>query len=486
MRQDEEWHEWRMEIGGTGIMKLARKIVLVMLATFLGVFAVLGYFDASRVVRESHTRVAHDLATTGHALSPALAEVSAVEGGVRARQLLDRADADLEAIQVRWRSLEELGSSQRAALLRGEDVTVDDESTNSITVFVPVHSLNGALELSQVLTPRRKALTGVLTMRFAVSGIAVLVAAILSIIAALGIIGAPMRMITNHARRIGSGDLSQRLALSRHDEIGTLAAEMNVMCDQLTAAQARFRAETDAKLKAEEQVRHADRMSVVGTLAAGMAHELGTPLSVIAGRTQMIATSKDVSPQVVKYAEVVAGQVERMTKIMRGLLDFARSTPTKKSTTDLRDLTRRILDLLGPLAMKHNVTLQVTPDAEAASVQVDSAQVEQAVANLVVNGIQAMTHPGTIDADVRRVHVAAPGAREATDFVCVSVRDSGSGIGEDKLSHIFEPFFTTKDVGEGTGLGLSVTYGIVHEHGGFVDVRSTLNVGTCVSLYFPA
>ncbi|HEX4515374.1 MAG TPA: HAMP domain-containing protein, partial [Polyangiaceae bacterium] len=230
-------------------MKLARKIVLVMLATFLGVFAVLGYFDASRVVRESHTRVAHDLATTGHALSPALAEVSAVEGGVRARQLLDRADADLEAIQVRWRSLEELGSSQRAALLRGEDVTVDDESTNSITVFVPVHSLNGALELSQVLTPRRKALTGVLTMRFAVSGIAVLVAAILSIIAALGIIGAPMRMITNHARRIGSGDLSQRLALSRHDEIGTLAAEMNVMCDQLTAAQARFRAETDAKLK---------------------------------------------------------------------------------------------------------------------------------------------------------------------------------------------------------------------------------------------
>jgi signal transduction histidine kinase len=467
-------------------MKLARKIVLVMLATFLGVFGVLGYLDASRAVRESHTRAAHDLATTGRALAPALSEVSAVEGGMRARQLLDHADADLKGIQLRWRPLDELGADQRAALLRGEDVTVDDDSSDNVTVFVPVHPLNGALEVSQGLTPRKTALTGVILMRFAVSGIAVLVAAVLSIIAALGIIGAPMRMITNHARRIGSGDLSQRLALSRNDEIGTLAAEMNVMCDQLIAAQERFRAEADAKAKAEEQVRHADRMSMVGTLAAGMAHELGTPLSVIAGRTQMIATTKGVPKQVVQYAEVISGQVERMTKIMRGLLDFARSTPTKKSETDLRDLTKRILELLSPLAMKRNVTLHVKNDAEHASVQVDPAQVEQAVANLVVNGIQAMSQPGTIDADVRRVHVAPPGAREASDFVCVSVRDSGSGIGEDDLSHIFEPFYTTKDVGEGTGLGLSVTYGIVHEHGGFVDVRSTLNVGTCVSLYFPA
>ena len=467
-------------------MKLARKIVLVMLATFLGVFAVVGYFDAMHVVRESRTRAAHDLATTGHALGPALAEVSAVEGGARARQLLERADVDLRTIQFRWRPLDEFPQDQRAALLRGEDVTIDDDSSDDVTVVVPVHSLNGALEVSQELPPRRAAWIGVVMKRFAAAAISLLVAAVLSIIAALGIIGAPMRTITNHARRIGSGDLSQRLALSRNDEIGTLAAEMNVMCDQLIAAQERFRAEADAKAAAEEQVRHADRMSMVGTLAAGMAHELGTPLSVIAGRTQMIATSKGVSPQVKEYATVIAGQVERMTKIMRGLLDFARSTPTKKSETDLRDLTKRILDLLAPLAMKRNVTLQVKTGDEPASVQVDPVQVEQAVANLVVNGIQAMNHPGTIDADVRRVHVAPPGAREASDFVCVSVRDSGAGIGEDDLSHIFEPFFTTKDVGEGTGLGLSVTYGIVHEHGGFVDVRSTLDVGTCVSLYFPA
>jgi len=475
-----------MEKGGIGFMKLARKIVLVMLASFLGVFAVLGYVDATRVVRESHTRAAHDLATTGHALGPALSEVSAVEGGMRARQLLDRADADLQEIQIRWRPLEELARDQRDALVRGEDVTIDDETSDTVTVFVPVNSLNGALEVSQALTPRRAVLTGVIMKRFAETGIAVLVAAILSIIAALRIIGAPMRSITNHARKIGRGDLSERLAISRNDEIGTLAAEMNMMCDRLVGAQERFLLETEAKLKAEEQVRHADRMSMVGTLAAGMAHELGTPLSVIAGRTQMIATTKRVPAQVVEYAKVIGGQVERMTKIMRGLLDFARSTPTKKSETDLRDLTTRILDLLAPLAMKRNVTLHVKADAEPASVQVDPAQVEQAVANLVVNGIQAMNHPGTIDADVRRVHVAPPGVREASDFVCVSVRDSGAGIGEDDLGHIFEPFYTTKDVGEGTGLGLSVTYGIVHEHGGFVDVRSTVNVGTCVSLYFPA
>jgi signal transduction histidine kinase len=299
-------------------------------------------------------------------------------------------------------------------------------------------------------------------------------------LAAIRIIGAPMQELASHARRIGTGDLGHRLRFDkRRDEIGTLADEMNAMSEQLAIAQER-------KRTAEEQVRHADRMTTVGTLAAGMAHELGTPLGIIAGRAKMIATEHEASPSAVQCAQIIGGQVERMTRIMRGLLDFARHAPAKKAATNLVELTKRIIDLLGPLAAKRDVALQLECETESASADVDAGKVEQAVANLVVNGIQAMDKAGHVDAGVHRVRCVAPGKADPRDYVCISIRDAGSGIREEDLPHIFEPFFTTKDVGEGTGLGLAVTYGIVHEHGGFVDVRSTVSSGTCVSLYFPA
>jgi signal transduction histidine kinase len=137
-----------------------------------------------------------------------------------------------------------------------------------------------------------------------------------------------------------------------------------------------------------------------------------------------------------------------------------------------------VVELLGPLAKKQNVNLVIAGEGEAIALA-DEAQLEQAIANLVINGVQAMRRPGEVVVDVRKRRV---GER---DWVCVGVTDQGEGIREEDLPRVFEPFFTTKDVGSGTGLGLSVTYGIVEEHGGLVDVESTVGRGSVFTLRFP-
>ncbi|HEX4515875.1 MAG TPA: HAMP domain-containing sensor histidine kinase, partial [Polyangiaceae bacterium] len=146
--------------------------------------------------------------------------------------------------------------------------------------------------------------------------------------------------------------------------------------------------------------------------------------------------------------------------------------------TDVRELAERVVELLGPLAKKQNVNLVIAGEGEAIALA-DEAQLEQAIANLVINGVQAMRRPGEVLVDVRK---RRDGAR---DWVCVGVTDQGEGIREEDLPRVFEPFFTTKDVGSGTGLGLSVTYGIVEEHGGLVDVESTVGHGSVFTLRFP-
>ena len=474
-------------------MKVARKIVWVMLAAFFGVFAVIGYFDARHVVEEYHARTSAELLTTGQALAPVVAEVDAVEGRARALEVLERADGEHARIQLHCRQLDTSGdgqgppldATQRAALGRGETVTVESEASHRIYAYVPVRATGTALEVSEQLRPRSQVVGHVILSRLLEGGIAVVMAAGLAILAAMWMVGAPMRALANHARAIGLGDFSRRIKPHRDDEIGELGIEMNAMCERLEQAQQRIAVEADAKLKAMDQVRHADRMSTVGTLAAGMAHELGTPLGVIGGRARMIATAPGVSLEVAQYARVISGQVERMTTIMRGLLGFARRAPATKANTNLRDLVKRILELLAPFATKQDVALALDEDAEAVWASVDASQVEQAMANIVVNAIQSMNEPGTVRVHVERVRAVAPGESSAREFARISVKDSGTGIPPEDLPRIFEPFFTTKQVGGGTGLGLSVTYGIVHEHGGFIDVQSTVDVGTTIALHLP-
>jgi signal transduction histidine kinase len=267
------------------------------------------------------------------------------------------------------------------------------------------------------------------------------------------------------------------------DEFAEVAREMNAMCGKLTEAQSRIQEEAGARIAALEQLRHADRLMTVGKLASGIAHELGTPLNVVSIRASMIA-SGDTSPEeTTEYAQIIADASKRMARIIRQLLAFARRSPADKSLQDVRLLARDTLELLRPLAEKSDIRLELRCDEEDTEAKVDGGELQQALTNLVVNAIHAMPDGGRIEVTIDRDRlISAQGERPS---LRVRVRDEGLGIPAEDLPHVFEPFFTTKDVGEGTGLGLSVTHGIIEDHGGRIGVESAPGIGTSFTIHLP-
>ena len=159
----------------------------------------------------------------------------------------------------------------------------------------------------------------------------------------------------------------------------------------------------------------------------------------------------------------------------------------QKSKRDVRELVKDTVELLGPLADKRSVALVLAPAEDDAQASVDGGQIQQVVTNLVMNAVQAIPAGGTVNLRVERERGIAPadvGGGEA-EWLCLKVADDGEGISPEDLPHVFEPFFTTKDIGEGTGLGLAVTYGIIREHGGFIAVESKVHQGTTFSVFLP-
>ena len=313
------------------------------------------------------------------------------------------------------------------------------------------------------------------------------IASVLASVVGLFFVVRPMRRLVAQARRVGLGDLSLRLDLPQKDEIGELGLEMNAMCDRLESARREVAAETDARLRAVEQLRHADRLMTVGKLASGIAHELGTPLNVVSGRARMIVDDP-AGPLVVENARIIRSQTDRMATIIRHLLDYARRREPKRAVTDLAALAKQTLALVAPLAQKHGVALEIDPESADVRARVDPMQIEQVVSNLLVNGIHAMPKGGPLRVSLRREELAPPsgaGADAASACASIYVRDAGAGIPAEHVGRIFEPFFTTKGVGEGTGLGLSVAYGIVADHGGWISVHSEPGAGSTFGVHLP-
>ncbi|MFT3693638.1 MAG: ATP-binding protein [Kofleriaceae bacterium] len=220
------------------------------------------------------------------------------------------------------------------------------------------------------------------------------------------------------------------------------------------------------RFAAVEQLRHADRLNVIGVLAAGVAHELGTPLNVIAGYAEMLDNN---------VGRTILDQTDKITRIIQHLLVFGRRANPGVTIIDLDRITVGAAELLGSTAKKRNARIDVIT-TEPVRVRATGTQIEQVVSNLILNALQAMPKGGTVRVSTRK----------DGEYGCIVVEDEGSGIAAADLPRIFDPFFTTKDVGEGTGLGLSVSYGIVQDHGGSIDVTSELGRGSRFAVKLPA
>jgi signal transduction histidine kinase len=469
-------------------MKLVPKLTLALVTAMCCVLAVNGYFRVRREVGYVEADRARDHEMVGRALAASFAAIWRSEGRDSAMNVVDEAEGHF-SMTIRWVDASRVLSSCRdlwadaasfAAAPAGQPSTQQAHLRNGTEVHtcVPIDSAGqrqGAIELTEQLPKERLAVwTAVKDATITAAAIAS-VSALLSLLLSVWLVGRPVNVLVEKARRIGRGDFSGPIQLHEAAEFAVLAEEMNATCGRLVSTL--------------QQLRHADRLATVGKLASGVAHELGTPLNVISARAAMIASGEALPSETADYARVIAGAAQRMTSIIRQLLQFARKKEAQKAPRDVRILVRDAVDLLRSLSEKQKVALVIEPvphdlDTTAA---VDAAQLEQVVTNLVMNAIQAMPHGGRVNVSLGRESTRPPWQVEDRDapYLCIRVEDQGEGIGPEHLPHIFEPFYTTKGIGDGTGLGLSVSYGIIEEHRGWIAVDSKTDRGSVFSVFVP-
>jgi signal transduction histidine kinase len=301
------------------------------------------------------------------------------------------------------------------------------------------------------------------------------------------LVGRPLGRLAEFARRIGSGDLGARVAVgSGGEEMTTLGEEMNHMAERLAAARTAVEEADAERVAAMERLRHADRLRTVGQLASALAHELGTPLNVVSGHARLIEQEPGISADARESAREVLESSARMTRTLRDLLDFARRRGPQVAEHDLAELADRAARTLEPLTKRQGVRVVVTR-AEPVRATVDAQQVLQVLTNLVVNAAQAMPRGGSAQVIVEAVDATPPTGVHAPAgrYARIAVVDDGVGIAAEDLPRLFDPFFTRKEVGEGTGLGLSVVEGIVRDHRGWVAVTSEVGRGSRFEVYLP-
>jgi PAS domain S-box-containing protein len=225
----------------------------------------------------------------------------------------------------------------------------------------------------------------------------------------------------------------------------------------------------------ERRLVQADKLSSIGLLAAGVAHEVNTPLAVISTYAQMLAKQISGDEQKAPLLEKIARQTFRASEIVNSLLNFSRTSPTEFVSVDLNKIVSETLALMEHQLTKSQVTATLTLDEKLPRIKGSPGKLQQVFLNLFLNARDAMEKGGVL--------AVKTSAHEGN--VLVTVSDSGAGIARENLEKIFDPFFTTKGAKKGTGLGLSVSYGIVREHGGNIEVHSQIGAGTRFELSFP-
>jgi two-component system NtrC family sensor kinase len=236
----------------------------------------------------------------------------------------------------------------------------------------------------------------------------------------------------------------------------------------------------DMTTEREMRVRlmESDRLAAVGELVAGVAHEVNNPLSSISAFAQLLLRESGLTPAQRDSIEVIRAETVRASQVVKDLLAFARRSEPQREPLDLNGVLQRTLRLRAYQLSSNRIGVETDFAAELPAVIGDARQLQQVCLNLVTNAIQAMA---TLGGGTLFVTTRADG-----QHVTMEMRDTGPGIPDPVKAHIFEPFFTTKEEGEGTGLGLSVSYGIVTAHGGVIDVPTTSSAGTVFRVVLPA
>ena len=392
-------------------MKLTLKLVCVVLAVTVLVLSIAGYLRVQREVDTFQSTMVQDGRLLGKIIGGMLADVWQTQGQARVLQLLEDANASTHRFHFSWISLESpttaldragVDQQQHAALLRGDRVVIkthDAQGQATLSVYIPVtvgSEVPGVIEVVQSLAGVQRYVHKTMLETLGVGSVLVVLSGCLLLLVGVALLGRPMRSLIEKARRVGAGDLEHPLQVHARDELAEVARALNHMCVQLQTSQAEVRTEMEARLHTLEQLRHADRLKTVGSLASGIAHELGTPLNVVSGRANLIASGRLPPSEVADSVRVIKEQVQRMTLIIQQLLAFARRKSPRRVAVDLRSLVQHTLDMLKSLAVQQHAVLTLTADSAPVLVRVDTGQIQQVLMNLIANAWQAMPAGGEV------------------------------------------------------------------------------------------
>jgi signal transduction histidine kinase len=270
-------------------------------------------------------------------------------------------------------------------------------------------------------------------------------------------------------RRIARGDLQHRVEGSGRDEdeFGELASAFNTMTQNLHRSQ--------------RQLLQSVKLAAIGELATNIAYEVNNPLTGVLGYTGLLLKADDVPAERKEHLRTIERETLRAREILKNLLDFSRRKPPRMVRTDIADIIEDTLALVRGQAKAAHVEIKTECSAGLPLVAADTDEMKQVFVNLINNAFFAMMSGGALT-----IRCNAETDETGRTMVVVSLSDTGHGIPEEHLDKIFDPFFTTRPDGEGTGLGLSISFMVVQNHGGRIDVESTVGQGSTFRVYLPA
>lgn len=293
----------------------------------------------------------------------------------------------------------------------------------------------------------------------AAGAVVILLTTILIPLVARKYVSRPLAELSRRVSSLSTGEELDREPAG--DEVTLITEEFRKLARELSVARRRLLDESERKVELERRLRHSDKLATIGTLASGLAHEIGTPLGVIRGRAEHLLRSNPDERKLAQGLEIIINQIDRITRIVRMLLDFGRRREPIRVSSDVRAIVQRTLHLLETEAEHRKIRLVSDLGTRPLLVDCDVDQLQQVFVNLGMNALDAMGQTGGVLRASAQCRMA-----DGREQVRLCFEDDGPGVNEQLKDRVFDPFFTTKDPGKGTGMGLAVSQSIVRDHDG--------------------
>jgi len=338
-------------------------------------------------------------------------------------------------------------------------------------VFAPISELGWAV-IQEVPVKKAFAPVNKLVQQLILAGISIIIlAALLSIFFSVKFTNY-LRALEKSVKYIRNGNLDRQIKVKGDDELSHLAETLDIM-----------RSELYIRRQQEQALRQAEKLSSLGLLASGVAHELNNPLGIVSAYAEDLQERLEeedgdkltTSSEVGDYLQIIIKQVKRCKEITVGLLNFARQSKAEKEKVDLQDVVNNTLKLVKYRIKTENIKTEVNIPDNLPYFIANMGEVQQVLLNIITNALDALKSGGFLKFSAKLID----------DQILLTIEDNGCGIRAEDLKKIYDPFFTTKEQEKGTGLGLSICYGIMQKLGGQISIKSTFGQGTIISLYFP-